>query len=141
MEPGTVRILAEQHTDELPDRTLYKACANRRAAQCPDCAWVCAGDAFQVVRCGLTGGKTIPSTLARQAVAFATFTAPSFGPVHSPPHLRWPAALRLPAGILPRPEHRRRLPARAGPRPASPATTPTIRSSVDRLPGLLTSRR
>lgn len=52
VEPGAGRVLAEQHTDELPDRTLYKACGNRRAAHCPDCAWVYAGDAFQVVRCG-----------------------------------------------------------------------------------------
>ncbi|MGX4658111.1 replication initiator [Micromonospora sp. SCSIO 07396] len=82
VEPATGRVLAEQHTDELPDRTLYKACGNRRAAQCPDCAWVYAGDAFQVVRCGLTGGKTIPATVSAHPVVFATFTAPSFGPVH-----------------------------------------------------------
>ncbi|MGC5334758.1 replication initiator [Micromonospora sp. DT62] len=82
VEPGTGRVVGERHTDELPDRALYKACGNRRAAQCPDCAWVYAGDAFQVVRCGLTGGKTVPATVARHPVVFATFTAPSFGPVH-----------------------------------------------------------
>ncbi|MGN9776445.1 replication initiator [Micromonospora sp. H33] len=76
------RVLREQHTDELPDRVLYKACGNRRAAQCPDCAWVYAGDAYQVVRCGLTGGKGVPASVGRHPVVFATFTAPSFGAVH-----------------------------------------------------------
>ncbi|PTA42897.1 replication initiator [Micromonospora sp. RP3T] len=82
VDRDTGRVLGEQHTDALPDRVLYKACGNRRAAQCPDCSWVYAGDAFQVVRCGLTGGKTVPATVARHPVVFATFTAPSFGPVH-----------------------------------------------------------
>ncbi|MER5701008.1 replication initiator [Micromonospora sp. NPDC002296] len=82
VETDTGRVLEQRHTDELPDRTLYKACGNRRAAQCPDCAWVYAGDAFQVVRCGLTGGKTIPATVATHPVVFATFTAPSFGAIH-----------------------------------------------------------
>ncbi|QOC92841.1 plasmid replication initiator protein [Micromonospora craniellae] len=82
VDRDTGRVLGEQHTDELPDRVLYKACGNRRAAQCADCSWVYAGDAFQVVRCGLTGGKTVPATVARHPVVFATFTAPSFGPVH-----------------------------------------------------------
>ncbi|MEV1290033.1 replication initiator [Micromonospora sp. NPDC049679] len=82
VESATGRVLREQHTDELPDRTLYKACGNRRVAQCPDCAWVYAGDAFQVVRSGLTGGKGVPTSVARHPVVFATFTAPSFGAVH-----------------------------------------------------------
>ncbi|MER7891712.1 replication initiator [Micromonospora sp. NPDC094482] len=82
VERDTGRVLGEQHTDELPDRTLYKACGNRREAQCPDCAWVYAGDAYQVVRCGLTGGKGVPASVGRHPVVFATFTAPSFGPVH-----------------------------------------------------------
>ncbi|MCZ7420055.1 plasmid replication initiator protein [Verrucosispora sp. WMMA2121] len=82
VEADTGRVIRELHTDELPDRAIYKACGNRRASQCPDCAWVYAGDAFQVVRTGLTGGKTVPATVARHPVVFATFTAPSFGAVH-----------------------------------------------------------
>ncbi|MGN9809918.1 replication initiator [Micromonospora sp. BQ11] len=76
------RILREQHTDELPDQALYKACGNRREVQCPDCAWVYAGDAYQVVRSGLTGGKGVPASVGRHPVVFATLTAPSFGAVH-----------------------------------------------------------
>ncbi|PWR15100.1 plasmid replication initiator protein, partial [Micromonospora sicca] len=89
VEKATGRITRQLHTDELPDQALYKACGNRREAQCPDCAWVYAGDAYQVVRCGLTGGKGVPASVGRHAVVFATFTAPSFGPVHHrhvPPH-------------------------------------------------------
>uniref|UniRef100_A8LVK7 Putative plasmid replication initiator protein n=1 Tax=Salinispora arenicola (strain CNS-205) TaxID=391037 RepID=A8LVK7_SALAI len=82
VEADTGRIIREVRTDDLPDRAIYKACGNRRASQCPDCAWVYAGDAFQVVRTGLTGGKTVPATVARHPVVFATFTAPSFGAVH-----------------------------------------------------------
>ncbi|WP_179806354.1 replication initiator [Micromonospora purpureochromogenes] len=78
----TGRITSRLHTDELPDRALYKACGNRRESQCPDCAWVYQGDAYQVVRCGLTGGKGVPDSVGRHPVVFATFTAPSFGAVH-----------------------------------------------------------
>ncbi|MET8083804.1 replication initiator [Micromonospora sp. NPDC005237] len=82
VERDTGRVLVDQHTDELPDRALYKACGNRRESQCRDCAWVYQGDAYQVVRCGLTGGKGVPDSVGRHPVVFATFTAPSFGPVH-----------------------------------------------------------
>ncbi len=108
VEPDTGRVLGARHTDELPDRTLYKACGNRRAAQCPDCAWVYAGDAFQVVRCGLTGGKTVPTTVARHSVVFATFTAPSFGPVHHRHIPRHTCADRRRCDCRPAPCHARR---------------------------------
>ncbi|MEV2236484.1 replication initiator [Micromonospora sp. NPDC049891] len=82
VERQTGRVLGEQHTDELPDGALYKACGNRRESHCPDCAWVYAGDAYQVVRCGLSGGKGVPDSVGRHPVVFATFTAPSYGAVH-----------------------------------------------------------
>ncbi|WP_200215218.1 replication initiator [Micromonospora coerulea] len=82
VDRNTGRITSRLHTDELPDRALYKACGNRRESQCSDCAWVYQGDAYQVVRCGLTGGKGVPASVGRHPVVFATFTAPSFGAVH-----------------------------------------------------------
>ncbi|MCM0677812.1 plasmid replication initiator protein [Micromonospora phytophila] len=82
VDRNTGRITGQLHTDELPDRTLYKACGNRRESHCPDCAWVYQGDAYQVVCRGLTGGKGVPDSVGRHPVVFATFTAPSFGPVH-----------------------------------------------------------
>jgi hypothetical protein len=36
-----------------------------------------------VVLSGLNGGKTVPASVAEHPCVFATFTAPSFGPVHS----------------------------------------------------------
>src|ERR1019366_8415291 len=42
----------------------------------------------QLIRAGLAGGKTIPATVAGHPKIFATFTAPSFGPVHH--HLTGP---------------------------------------------------
>ncbi|TDC66265.1 plasmid replication initiator protein [Micromonospora sp. KC207] len=108
VDRDTGRVLTEQHTDELPDRVLYKACGNRRAAQCPDCSWVYAGDAFQVVRCGLTGGKTVPASVARHPVVFATFTAPSFGAVHHRHVPRHTCADRRRCDCRPAPCHARR---------------------------------
>jgi hypothetical protein len=104
----TGRVLRERQTDELPDRTLYKACGNRRAAQCPDCAWTYAGDAFQVVRCGLTGGRGVPASVARHPVVFATFTAPSFGAVHHRHIPRHTCADRRRCDCRPAPCHARR---------------------------------
>ncbi len=112
VEADTGRITGELHTDELPDRAIYKACGNRRASQCPDCAWVYAGDAFQVVRTGLTGGKTVPATVSRHPVVFATFTAPSFGAVHHRHIPRHTCATRQRCDCRPAPCHARRT---AGP--------------------------
>ncbi|MGN9807300.1 replication initiator [Micromonospora sp. L32] len=102
------RILDEQHTDELPDQALYKACGNRRESHCPDCAWVYAGDAYQVVRCGLTGGKGVPASVGRHPVVFATFTAPSFGAVHRRHVPHHTCATRQRCGCRPAPCHARR---------------------------------
>ena len=40
-------------------------------------------DARQLVRAGLIGGKGVPESVAAHPCVFATFTAPSFGPVHA----------------------------------------------------------
>jgi hypothetical protein len=62
---------------------LLTACGNRRETVCPACSQVYKRDARQLVRAGLTGGKGVPDTIAAHPCVFATFTAPSFGPVHS----------------------------------------------------------
>ncbi len=76
-------ILDERHTDQLPDGTIYKACGNRRASICPACARTYQRDAYQILRAGLVGGKGIPTTVTKHPAVFATFTAPSFGTVHT----------------------------------------------------------
>jgi hypothetical protein len=62
---------------------LHIACGNRREAVCPACSAIYKRDAQQLVRAGLAGGKGIPETIATHPCAFATLTAPSFGPVHA----------------------------------------------------------
>ncbi|WP_329474995.1 hypothetical protein OG555_25120 [Kribbella sp. NBC_01484] len=79
----TGRIISTRPTDDMPDGVIYKACGNRRAAVCPSCAEVYRGDTYQLVLAGLQGGKGIPTTVTQHPCAFVTFTAPSFGPVHS----------------------------------------------------------
>jgi hypothetical protein len=71
------------HTDSEPDGALLTACGNRRESVCPPCSQVYKRDARQLVRAGLSGGKGVPESIADHPCVFATFTAPSFGPVHS----------------------------------------------------------
>jgi hypothetical protein len=80
---GTGRLLDSRHTDQLPDAAIYKACGTRLASVCPSCARTYQRDAFQILRSFLVGGKGIPTTVARHPAAFPTFTAPSFGIVHT----------------------------------------------------------
>jgi hypothetical protein len=70
-------------TDREPDATLLKACGNRRASVCPSCSATYQADSFQLLAAGLRGGKGVPKRVARHPRLFVTFTAPSFGPVHS----------------------------------------------------------
>ena len=66
-----------------PGGVLLTACGNRRESVCPACSAVYKRDARQLVRAGLSGGKGVPESIAAHPCVFATFTAPSFGPVHS----------------------------------------------------------
>ena len=66
---------------------IMTACGTRRAALCPSCAHRYAGDAFHIVRSGLTPtGTDTAATSARSGpMVFLTLTAPSFGAVHNRP--------------------------------------------------------
>jgi hypothetical protein len=66
-----------------PDGVLLKACGTRRESKCPSCAAVYRADAFQLLAAGLKGGKGVPETVAEHPRLFVTFTAPSFGAVHT----------------------------------------------------------
>jgi replication initiator protein RepSA len=70
-------------TDREPDATLLKACGNRRASVCPACSATYQADSFQLLAAGLRGGKGVPETVASHPQLFVTFTAPSFGRVHT----------------------------------------------------------
>jgi hypothetical protein len=88
---GTVRdvdavtgeVLDGLDTEDLPDRAIYVPCGDRRASVCPPCAETYRADTYQLIRAGLAGGKGMPESLAAHPCVFATFTAPSFGPVHT----------------------------------------------------------
>jgi hypothetical protein len=70
-------------TTSEPGGVLRIPCGNRREDICPACSEVYKGDARQIIRSGLTGGKSIPESVATHPCVFATLTAPGFGPVHT----------------------------------------------------------
>ena len=70
-------------TASEPDGVLRKACGNRRAAVCPQCAERYRQDAYHLIAAGMRGGKGVPDTIAGHPAVFVTLTAPSFGVVHT----------------------------------------------------------
>jgi hypothetical protein len=80
-ETGEVRAVYD--TEREPDATLLKACGNRRASVCLSCSATYQGDQFHLLAAGLRGGKGVPETVSAHPRLFVTFTAPSFGRVHS----------------------------------------------------------
>ncbi|MBY8880750.1 replication initiator protein RepSA [Actinacidiphila acidipaludis] len=85
LDPATGQVLYSYDTSDEPGGRLRVACGNRRASRCPACAWTYAGDTYQLILSGLTGGKGVPETVTDHPRVFATLTAPSFGPVHNRP--------------------------------------------------------
>jgi hypothetical protein len=78
---GEVRTVYDSERE--PDGVLLKACGTRRESCCPSCATTYRADAYQLLAAGLKGGKGVPETVSRHPRLFVTFTAPSFGRVHS----------------------------------------------------------
>lgn len=81
------KTLYSYSTANEPGGRLRVACGNRRASRCPSCAWTYAGDAYHLIRAGLTGDPRmgVPEQVPAHPGVFATLTAPSFGPVHNRP--------------------------------------------------------
>ena len=63
--------------------SILVRCKNRRAAVCPSCSDLYAGDTWQLVHAGLNGGHDVPATVADHPAVFCTITAPGFGAVHT----------------------------------------------------------
>jgi len=78
---GEVRTVYDSERE--PDGVLLKACGTRRESRCPSCAATYRADAYQLLAAGLRGGKGVPETISEHPRLFVTFTAPSFGRVHS----------------------------------------------------------
>jgi hypothetical protein len=83
IDAATGEILSTFDTDDNPDKVIYLPCGDRRASVCPPCAETYRADTYQLIRAGLAGGKGVPESVAIHPCVFATFTAPSFGPVHT----------------------------------------------------------
>jgi hypothetical protein len=83
VDAATGEVVREFTSEGEPDGVLLTRCGNRRAHVCRACSEVYRGDAWQLVVSGLRGGKGVPETVAGHPLVFATFTAPSFGPVHT----------------------------------------------------------
>jgi hypothetical protein len=78
---GEVRTVYDSERE--PDGVLLKACGTRRESRCPSCAATYRADAYQLLAAGLKGGKGVPESVAEHPRLFVTFTAPSFGRVHT----------------------------------------------------------
>ncbi|MEU4116517.1 replication initiator [Kitasatospora sp. NPDC028055] len=85
VDTATGLVLRHLDSSKMPAGCLLVRCGNRRATRCAACAEVYRQDTFQLITAGLRGGKTVPDTVGRHPRVFATFTAPSFGPVHNRP--------------------------------------------------------
>jgi Replication initiator protein, pSAM2 len=83
VDQATGEAVSVLDSAELPDGVLLKACGTRRAARCAPCAEVYCADAYQLLKAGLAGGKSAPETVGDHPRLLVTFTAPSFGLVHS----------------------------------------------------------
>lgn len=79
----TGELLARIVTAGEPCGVLLVACGDRRAGHCSSCAETYRYDAFHLVAAGLRGGKGVPETVAENPTVMVTFTAPSFGRVHT----------------------------------------------------------
>ncbi|MFI1735252.1 replication initiator [Streptomyces acidicola] len=79
------RVLQHLDSSSLPAGQLLVRCNNRRTTRCAACAEVYRRDTFHLITSGLRGGKGVPEQVGEHPRVFATFTAPSFGPVHNRP--------------------------------------------------------
>jgi hypothetical protein len=80
-QTGEVRQVYDSERE--PDGVLLKACGTRRESRCSSCAATYRADAYQLLAAGLKGGKGVPESVAEHPRLFVTFTAPSFGRVHT----------------------------------------------------------
>jgi hypothetical protein len=83
LDAATGEVLEVYRTADEPTGYLLTACGNRRASRCPACSEVYRDDTYHLILSGLRGGKGVPEDVSAHPRVFATFTAPSFGAVHT----------------------------------------------------------
>ncbi|MFJ4369603.1 replication initiator [Streptomyces chartreusis] len=93
-------VLHRLDSSTLPAGHLLVRCNNRRTTRCAACAEVYRRDTFHLITSGLRGGKGTPERVATHPRVFATFTAPSFGPVHNRPTSQAGSVRRCRCGTL-----------------------------------------
>ncbi len=82
VDTTTGEVVSTYSSEDEPLGVTRVRCGNRRASVCPSCSRQYAADTFHLIRAGVTGGKTVPESVAENPLVFATVTAPSFGIVH-----------------------------------------------------------
>ncbi|GAA1937044.1 replication initiator [Kitasatospora viridis] len=82
VDGATGEVVREYSTAVEPGGRLALRCRNRRATVCEPCSRLYQGDAWQVVKAGLVGGKGVAPSVREHPAVFLTLTAPSFGEVH-----------------------------------------------------------
>ena len=112
VDAATGELLRTIPTLGMPDGVIYKPCGNRRVTTCPGCAETYRRDAYHLIRAGLIGGKGIAADVATHPAVFATFTAPSFGLVHTRPIRQHTCTDKSRCRCRPQPCHARRDPGR-----------------------------
>ncbi len=107
IDPTTGEVLSTFSSTDHPLGVVHVRCGNRRASECPSCSRLYAADMFHLIRAGVTGGKTVPVSVADHPLLFATLTAPSFGRVHTSgrchpgdPNRRCPHGRPLACGVV-----------------------------------------
>lgn len=83
VDKRTGEVVSSYSSADSPLGVLLTRCGNRRESVCTSCSRVYARDTFEMIRCGLEGGKGVPERVAENPLVYVTATAPSFGPVHS----------------------------------------------------------
>ena len=83
LDQASGEVLTTRNTATMPDGVVYIPCGDRRAEVCPACAELYRADTYHLIKSGLVGGKGTPESVAQHPAVFATFTAPSFGAVHT----------------------------------------------------------
>ena len=81
-DTSTGEVLSTYSSTSEPLGATYVRCGNRRESVCPSCSRLYSRDTFELIRAGVAGGKTVPTSVGDNPLVFATLTAPSFGHVH-----------------------------------------------------------
>jgi hypothetical protein len=76
IDTATGEIVRSYASSQDPFGVTHIRCGNRRATACPSCSRLYAADMFHLIRAGVTGGKSVPDTVAENPLVFATLTAP-----------------------------------------------------------------